>query len=80
MACSQRCNGCTIIYGNCGLLPEIHRMILEDHESITSMHKKRKIFVWDQKCEEIFNKLKESVNYCTYIKNNKSKQGLCCVH
>ena len=26
---------------------------------ITSLHKRGKIFVWDQKCEEIFNKLKE---------------------
>ena len=40
---------------------------------ITSLQKKGKRFVWDLKCEEIFNKLKRNINHCTYFKNSISK-------
>ena len=42
------------------VITEIHRRILEDRESHNVfVEKKGKRFVWDLKCEESFNKLKE---------------------
>ena len=48
-----------IIHGDFGLLPEIHREFSKIVNLITSLQKKQKRFVWDEKCEESFNKLKE---------------------
>ena len=57
-----------IINGNNGLLQEIYRRILENRESHNIITEKGKIFVWDQKCEESFNKLKELLTTTPILK------------
>ena len=47
---------------------------------ITSLQKKGKIFVWDKKCEESFNKFKGLLTTTPILKNNKSRQRFCCMH
>ena len=50
---------------NNGLLQETHRRITNP---IPSLQKKGKWFVWDQKCEESFNKLKELLTTAPILK------------
>ena len=47
---------------------------------ITALQKNGKNFVWDQKCEESFNKLKGLLTTAPFFKNSISKKIFRCMH
>ena len=67
------------VHGNYGLLPKFIEGFLKIVNPITSLQKKGKIFVWDLKCEESFNKLKELLTTTPILKiTDPNKDFVVC--
>ena len=58
---------------------KIHKRILKDCKSHNIPTKKGKVFVWDIKCEEMLNKLKELLTTTPILKiRDPNKEFVVC--